>query len=336
MIKMKILLFLLLSALFAYSDTALEWPGTGNLRRMLYWHNPFPIYDATYIFKVYPRKKIVGAAADGSKYYTTFFWGNDGTFIWDNGNANTYYGAHPYPVPAPTGPGQWETSVYSSDYTTGQEVQWGRWHTQVFRAWRESASITHQEFYFDWPDTTKVIKTSEVDAHWASINPPVPAIVVGQSPDLNGASWGGYGGWEEFNGMIRGMQFYSGLLSLADVKAEIATPKSSTSGSAKIWYFNINPTPTDVLDKSGKGHHGSWDGKDRPDLWTDGKPLAIKKTARTAKVLCDLPKSFYDGHRINFTKPLQIGPNIFDLKGKKMGSDLNNNQPIIDKLDKTK
>jgi hypothetical protein len=111
----------------------LEWPGDGAVRRMLYWHNPFPIYDATYIFKAYPRKKT------GSfNYYTTFFWGNDGTFVWDGGNANTYYGAHPYPIPAPQGPGQWEISVYSNDYVSGSEVQWGRWYTQVFRAWRES------------------------------------------------------------------------------------------------------------------------------------------------------------------------------------------------------
>src|SRR6185503_11600069 len=48
-------------------------------RRMLYWHDPFPIYDATYIFKVYPRKKT-----GTFTYYTTFFWGNDGTFIWQN------------------------------------------------------------------------------------------------------------------------------------------------------------------------------------------------------------------------------------------------------------
>src|SRR5437867_1557351 len=73
----------------------LEWPGDGAVRRMLYWHNPFPIYDATYIFKVYPRKKT---SEDGDfLYYTTFFWGNDGRFDWDSGNANTYYGMHPYP-----------------------------------------------------------------------------------------------------------------------------------------------------------------------------------------------------------------------------------------------
>src|SRR5215831_9838696 len=115
----------------------LEWPGDGAVRRMLFWHSPFPIYDATYIFKVYPRRKD---ASFNSGYYTTFFWGNDGTFIWDGGSANTYYGAHPYPVPPPSGPGQWEISVESNDFVTGSEVQWNRWYTQVFRAWRESAS----------------------------------------------------------------------------------------------------------------------------------------------------------------------------------------------------
>jgi len=47
----------------------LDFPGDGRRRRMLYWRNPFPIYDATYIFKVYPRKKTSGA----HRYYTTFF-----------------------------------------------------------------------------------------------------------------------------------------------------------------------------------------------------------------------------------------------------------------------
>ncbi len=43
----------------------LEWPGNGAVRRMLYWHNPFPIYDATYIFRVFPRKKTVPANPNG-------------------------------------------------------------------------------------------------------------------------------------------------------------------------------------------------------------------------------------------------------------------------------
>src|SRR5882724_7582408 len=62
----------------------LEWPGDGAVRRMLFWHNPFPIYDATYVFKVFPRKKVVPTNSP-TGYYTTFFWGNDGAFAWDGG-----------------------------------------------------------------------------------------------------------------------------------------------------------------------------------------------------------------------------------------------------------
>jgi len=242
----------------------LEWPGNGSVRRMLYWSNPFPIYDATYIFKVYPRAKQPAGSGQPypNGYYTTFFWGNNGTFVWDGGVANTYYGAHPYPIPAPNGPGQWEISVASNDYVTGSQVQWGRWYTQAFRAWRESASVTHHEFYYDLPDTSKVITRTVNDPGWADRNPPAPAIVIGQAPNLNGASWGGYPGWEEFNGIIRGIQIYSGLLSVAEIQAEIASPKSTSTGQNRIWYMNLDPRPSDVLDKKGTGtpHNPSWDG----------------------------------------------------------------------------
>ena len=211
---------------------------------MLYWHNPFPIYDATYIFKVYPREKT--SEHGDFLYYTTFFWGNDGRFDWDNGNANTYYGMHPYPVPAPTGPGQWEISVNGNDFVSDTEVEWNRWHTQAIRVWRESSSITHHEFYWDWPDRSKVIEETVDDPAWAKKNPPTPAIVIGQAPDFNGQSWGGYPGWEEFNGIIRGIQIYSGLLSLSDIQAEIDVPKSTTAGQNLIWYLNTDPRPGDV------------------------------------------------------------------------------------------
>jgi hypothetical protein len=265
-LEMVVMAGLLLVVLAARSYAAtipsygLEWPGDGAVRRMLYWHNPFPMYDATYIFKVYPRKKTSGAY----RYYTTFFWGNDGSFIWDGGNGNTYYGAHPYPTPPPTGPGQWEISVYSNDYVTGTEVQWDRWYTQAFRAWRESPSITHHEFYWDLPDTSKVISRTVVDPAWASKNPPTPSIHMGQ------AAWGYYPGDEEFNGIIRGIQIYSGLLSIADIQSEIAAPKSTLAGQNLMWYLNIDPRPSDVTDKKGMGitHNPLWRGTTALE-WTD-------------------------------------------------------------------
>jgi hypothetical protein len=246
--------------LLSSTKYGLEWPGTGSERRMLYWHNPFPIYDATYVFRVYPRKKTVPPHPNG--YYTTFFWGNDGDFDWKSGNANTYYGAHPYPVPPTDGPGQWEISVYSNDFVTGTEVEWNRWYTQAFRAWRESPTTTHHEFYWDLPDTTKVIRRTIDDPNWAATNPPKPAIVIGQAPDKGGASWGGYVGWEEFNGIIRGIQIYSGLLSVSDILSEIGTPMSTAAGAGLIWYLNLHPRPGDVSDKKSAGtpNNPSWAG----------------------------------------------------------------------------
>ena len=243
----------------------LEWDGQGTQRRMLYWSNPFPIYDATYVFKVYPRKKPEGSVYPNG-YYTTFFWGNNGNFRWSDYDylwgVNTYYGAHPYPWYPPNGPGQWEISVYAEDYVTGTEVVWDRWYTQAFRAWRESSSVTHHEFYYDLPDTSKVIRTTVNDPRWAAINPPSPAIVVGQAPNHNGVSWGGYPGWEEFNGIIRGIQIYSGLLSVNDILSEINSPQSTDAGRNFMWYLNVNPRPTDVTDKKAGGtpRNPAWDG----------------------------------------------------------------------------
>jgi hypothetical protein len=239
----------------------LEWPGDGSVRRMLYWSNPFPIYDATYVFKVYPRRKLVPRDSP-TGYYTTFFWGNNGNFVWDAGHTNTYYGAHPYPYPPPNGLGQWEISVWSEDITTGTAVSWGRWHTQAFRAWRENRCLTHHEFYWDLPDLRKVLRYDIPDCDWAHRNPPAPAIVVGQAPDYNGKSWGGYPGWEEFNGIIRGIQIYSGLLSVSEILAEIATPESTPAGRQLIWYLNLDPRPSDVADKKATGvpNDPAWSG----------------------------------------------------------------------------
>jgi hypothetical protein len=265
----------------------LEWPGNGAVRRMLYWSNPFPIYDATYIFRVFPRKKTPQSGSTG--YYTTFFWGNNGSFIWQGGNANTYYGAHPYPKPEPNGPGQWEISVDSQDFVTGSEVQWGRWYTQAFRAWRTSSSVTHHEFYWDLPNTSRLLQSTVNRPSWAQNNPPFPAIVIGQAPDLCGpppgncgASWGGFEGWEEFNGIIRGIQIYSGLLSLADIQAEIAAPLSTAAGRASIWYLNLDPRPSDVTDKKGIGtpHNPRWDGTTALE-WTDSAADTIPPATPT-------------------------------------------------------
>lgn len=249
------------------SATGLEWGGNEitTLERRIVFSSPFAIYPATYIFRSFPRKKSAGT---NPRYYTAFFWGNNGVFNWDGGAANTYYGAHPYPTPNNMAPGQWEISTDANDFTTGVEVNWERWYLHVFRAWRESASLTHHEFYWDYEDWvrngTSFLEHDINNAAWADTNPPSPAIVIGQAPNNgSGQSWGGYDGFEEFKGILRGFQFYDALLTMSEVAQEILTP-----GSARTpWYLNLNPTPTDISDKSGNNHHPVWQGSSRPAIW---------------------------------------------------------------------
>ena len=106
---------------------------------------------------------------------------------------------------------------------------------------------------------------------------------MGQAPDLAGSSWGGYPGWEEFNGIIRGIQIYSSLLSLADIAAEIVTPKSTVDGLANMWYLNVNPRPTDVTDKKGFGsaHDPTWEGVEAEEWFEDDtEPITYHIAAR--------------------------------------------------------
>lgn len=254
--------------------SGLEWSGneSTNYRRMLYWANPFAMYPATYVFKVLPKGPKKGPNAT---YWTTFFWGNNGNFAWDNYSGNSYYGAHPYPTSPPAGANQaWEIAVYGNDYL-GSVPQWNRWHTQVFRAWRESASVTQHEFIYDYDSwlasggAQGVIRRTINDPGWAKTAPPKPAIVVGQAPALEPGwqqqSWGGFTGYEEFKGVIRGLQFYDARLTDAQLAAELASPGSARSP----WYLNVNPTPADVKDRSGNGHDPAWQGSSRPSLWTN-------------------------------------------------------------------
>jgi hypothetical protein len=54
------------------------------------------------------------------------------------------------------------------------------------------------------------------------------------------------------------------------MQSEATAPLSTSAGTSSVWYLNINPTPTDITDKSGKGHNPSWVGSERPALFTDG------------------------------------------------------------------
>ena len=221
--------------------------------------NPLAIYPATYIWRAYPGQQ--------SGYYTAFFWGNDdgknnlSTFLWKSGGgADSYYGAHPYPNPPPNGSAHnWEISIEQQDFQNGAVV-YNKWYTQALRVWADGSG-KHHEFYWDLPATDASHRvTRDSDPTWGNAKPPVPALTWGDAPWAPGN--------EVWNGILRGIQVYSANLSVADIQKEANAPLSTSAGSQSIWYLNTNPTPSDITDKSGKGHHPEWVGSERPKLWT--------------------------------------------------------------------
>ena len=200
--------------------TGLDFPGSASVSTTLRFRfsnphqNGLPIYGprgngVTYIWKAYPRQQ--------RGYYTTFFWGNDGEF---SGAGDTYYGFHPYPQGDGT-THRWEIAGDQGGDFLGGKVVYDRWYTQVARVWAD-ANGKHQEFYWDWPDQSKII-THTADPSVDNTNPPNPALTWGDAPWPASAGIHGESGQgnEVYNGILRGIQIYNNLLSVRDVQSEI-------------------------------------------------------------------------------------------------------------------
>jgi hypothetical protein len=253
-----------------YADTGLDFPGSAAVSSTMRFKfdnphlNGLPIYGqdgkgVTYIWRVYPRRQ--------AGYYTTFFWGNDGNFWWDSGAPNTYYGFHPYPQPVPNGTAhKWEIAGdYGGDYLGG-DVVYDRWYLQAARIWADGSG-KHHEFYWDLPNTDSGHRVTMVaSTGFGEKNPPSPVLAFGDAPWAPGN--------EVHNGVLRGIQIYSGLLSVNEILEEATSPMSTAVGQADIWYLNVNPTPTDISDKSGKGHNPVWVGSERPAFFVSNESPA--------------------------------------------------------------
>lgn len=241
--------------------TGLDFPGSASVAKTMRFRflNPLAIYPATYLWRAYPRRQ--------SGYYTAFFWGNDDgrgdlrTFLWTkHKDADSYYGAHPYPQPAPAGTNhRWEVAVDRDD-VLGGELRYDRWFTQALRVWANPRG-KHHEFYWDLPLTDAAHRVSFTACpSWGNASPPVPALTWGDAPWAPGN--------EVWNGILSGIQIYSSCLSLNDILTEAVIPRSTGAGVASLWYENLNPSPDDISDKSGRGHHPEWVGAERPRLWS--------------------------------------------------------------------
>lgn len=240
----------------AGSIAGLDFPSNGqttaDIRLRFTGSDLQPMYPATYIWAVKLRRH--------AGYYTTFFWGPDGEFT-----GNGYYGCHPYPDGEPKDAGRehkWELSISGHDYVddaNGHSTQLGydAWRTQAMRVWDDGAAKVH-EFYWDLPDTAKVIRV-KLDRSYGPNGRPA-ALTFGDAP-WNLRS-------ERLSGILRGIRTYASSLTTGEIIAEADSAASTAAGRAAIWYLNMDPTPADISDKSGKGHDPAWVTSARAALWT--------------------------------------------------------------------
>jgi hypothetical protein len=230
----------------------LDFPGNAGVRKTMRFEFTPPMrpYPATYIWRAYPRQQ--------PSYYTAFFWGNNGRFSAEE----TYYGFHPYPDWKSAYRHFWEIAAPpGGDFVSSTHVVYDRWYVQVAICRLSGERITH-EFFWDWPDRTRVLR----HVGERVTDPPVPVLVVGDAP------WNA--GHEVWDGVLRGFQFYDVALTEEDVAREIGSPGSTR----RPWYVNLNPKPSDISNKSVNGREPAWVGIERPRLWTG---LVVKGTIRT-------------------------------------------------------
>ncbi|MCB2016339.1 MAG: hypothetical protein KDF54_02275, partial [Hydrogenophaga sp.] len=222
--------------------TGLNFPSnqsySDDLRFKFTGANLLDPYPATYIWRVNVRHQ--------PGYYTTFFWGPDGPF-----GAVAYYGAHPYPDGggSNTLTHKWEISIEGTDTVTdlnghSTAVNYGAWHTQALVVRRVNTNELEARFYWDLPDTTKVIGHTTIYTDYANGFGSRP--YAGKALSFGDAPWAI--GNERLSGVLRGIQIYAAELSVADILSEVAAPLGTAAGASSIWYLNLNPTPADITD----------------------------------------------------------------------------------------
>jgi hypothetical protein len=228
---------------------------------------PFAPYPATYIWRAFPRN------VHSQNFWSSLFYAKDeGAPFTGNTQPYRFYGMHP--IGDGSGrdyrngtllssiPPRWEISMDGDDFV-GRQVTFGQWYTQVVRVQLINAGADAQhEYFWNWPDTTADNTTTtgglitRVQSGAGSIaSPTSPLICVGANP------WNP--GNEIYDGILRGFQWYDAALTNAEIALELANP-----GSVRTpWYLCLNPTPSDITDRSGSAHHPNWPNANRPALY---------------------------------------------------------------------
>lgn len=203
-------------------------------------------------------------------YNTNFFHGRtDGGFIGDG----TYWGCQLYPVGGASGTTHnYGISAFGGDDIVDENanstlaVYAPTWTSQASQARNTGGAGSVIDYYYSLPTLTKVITHTEGAAQLSNSSFS-PALIFG------GAPWAP--STENLSGVLRGIQVYQSLpttaqlllLGACETDAEVLAVVAAESITG-LWYLNMNPTPDDISDKSGAGHHPAWlDAGNRATLW---------------------------------------------------------------------
>lgn len=248
----------------AGSDIQLLWNGSNLLPRT----GHTAIWKAKYVQQT-------------GYYAVTWHSSNDGTF-----HSDTYeFGAHPYPsdTGAVNGSGASTAGTSSAGTIHYYEVAGlsgidflaspggtttlvvkGSFVTQA-RTCEVIGGTTLRHIFY--PDLSNPSVFIQQDISLASLATPTsPAFYFGSS--LWRANIPSAGQTDESPSCtLRHLLLYNTALSLANIQAKAALTADDTT-DANRWYSNLNPTPSDITDKSGAGHTPSWSNANRPTLFT--------------------------------------------------------------------
>ena len=231
--------------------------------------------------------------AQDNYYAKIWFDGTPGT--WDYGAWSV--GAHPYPTSGSYNPvsgattgGTGSTHYYEiaglggGDFiATGDPggvpqgalvVTKGVWKREAFKIETVGGTTLRHTYR---PDVVDNASFSIVqDYPLSSIgSPSSPAFYFGAASWRAGQPSAGRND-ETPNCILRGIALFSEPLSDAHCDAILALDTDSevlaycsANSITSLWYLNMNPTPTDISDKSGNGRDPSWNGTgSTPTLWT--------------------------------------------------------------------
>lgn len=230
-------------------------------------------------------------------------WHSVNTGTWDGGEYS--WGTHPYPDATGSvdaggrrenGTGSsgtvhyWEQAglgiaddfLASPGGSAGTLVVKDRWYVQVRKVRVVSGGpndgLVEHIFIPDLLGNPSFV----IQQWFYTLNDNPPIAVSGDLPGPAGSTPAFYFGASDWtasgtandetpSGKLRGLQLYDAWLDDADVALEAANQYSNSpvtaNGIANVWYFNQDPIPSDVTDKSGAGHNPTWANANRPSQW---------------------------------------------------------------------